>query len=104
VTPPVVVLTSSPAPAPIVPVTVLNNSRVKGLADRAAARFRAGGWPVPATGNYRRTLAATTVYFPPGGRASAQRFARQFGIDRVVPRFAGLPGSGLTVVLTRDFA
>ena len=87
------------------PVTVLNNSRVKGLAERSAERFRAGHWPVPLTGNYRGgTIAVTTVYYPPGQQASAQRFATQFGIDRVAPRFAGLPGSGVTVVLTRDFA
>lgn len=93
-----------PAQAPIAPVGVLNNSRIKGLADRGAATFRAGGWPVPLTGNYSGgTIAQTTVYFGPGQQASAQRFAKQFAIPRVLPRFAGLPGSGLTVVLTRDF-
>jgi hypothetical protein len=104
-TTPVVVPSAPPAAAPIVPVTVLNNSRVSRLADRWAARFRAGGWPVPVTGNYRGgTIRATTVYYPPGLQASAQRFATQFGVDRVLPRFAGLPGDGVTVVLTRDFA
>ena len=99
--------TTAPPPvaqAPIVPVTVLNNSRVHGLADRSAARFRAGGWPVRGTGNYRGTLRQTTVYFPPGGQASAERFAAQFGIARVLPRFTTLPGSGVTVVVTRDYA
>ena len=101
VVPPVV---TPRAVAPVVPVTVLNNSRIKGLADRAASRFRAGGWPVPATGNYRGgRIVTTTVYYPAGGQGSAQRFAAQFGIGRVLPRFAGLPGSGLTVVLTRDY-
>ncbi len=95
---------TAPGQAPVVPVTVLNNSRIRGLADRAAARFRAGGWPVPKVGNYSRgRIPATTVYFAPGQQASAARFARQFGIGRVVPRFAGLPGSGTTVVLTRDY-
>jgi len=96
---------ASVAPAPIVPVTVLNNSRVSGLADRSAERFRAGGWPVRATGNYRGgVVAETTVYYGPGQLASAQRFARQFDIPRVRPRFSGLPSTGLTVVLTRDYA
>lgn len=95
---------AEPPQAPIVPVSVLNNSRIKGLADRAATRFRAGGWPVPVTGNYRGgIIATTTVYFAPGQQASAQRFARQFGIPRVAPRFAGLPTRGMTVVLTRDY-
>lgn len=89
--------------APVVPLTVLNNSKVSHLALQAAARFRAGGWPVPATGNYRGKLETTTIYYPAGQRASAERFAKQFGV-RVLPRFAGLPGTGMTVVVTRDFA
>jgi hypothetical protein len=113
VTPPVqsaappVAAPAPPAPAgpPRLPLTVLNNSRTTGLADRAAATFRAGGWPVQVTGNFRGRIRATTVYYEPGQEASARAFARRFaGIERVLPRFDGLPGSGLTVVLTRDFA
>ena len=92
------------APAAIVPVSVLNNSKIKGLARTAAAKFQAGGWPVPVQGNYRGgTIAQTTVYYAPGQVASAQRFAQQFGIGRVAPRFAGLPTQGMTVIVTRDF-
>jgi hypothetical protein len=93
------------APSVVVPVLVLNNSRTTGLADEAAARFEAAGWPVRDTGNFRGRIRATTIYYPPGQRAAAEEFARRFdGIERVLPRFEGLPGSGLTVVLTRDFA
>ena len=102
--------TAEPAPtaapaavAPIVPLTVLNNSRITGLAERSAAKFRAGGWPVPTTGNYRGQIDTTTIYYPAGQQASAERFGKQFGV-RVLPRFATLPGSGMTVVVTRDFA
>ncbi len=91
-----------PAVAPKLPVTVLNNSRLTGLARRAAARYRAGGWPVAVIGNFTGRLRATTVYFAPGQQGSASRFAKQFGVTRVLPRFPGLPGYGLTVVLTRD--
>jgi hypothetical protein len=92
------------AVAPVVPVSVLNNSKIKGLASRAVTRFKAGGWPVPVQGNYRGgTIATTTVYYAPGQQASAQRFAKQFGIARVAPRFPGLPTTGMTVVLTRDY-
>jgi hypothetical protein len=95
---------ATPAQAPVVPVTVLNNSRIQHLAQRAAARFQAGGWPVQHTGNYSGgIISATTVYYAPGQLVSAQRFAKQFGIGRVLPRFEGLPGSGVTVVLTRDY-
>jgi hypothetical protein len=103
-TPVVRATTAPPVAAPIRPVLVLNNSRIKGLADRSAAKFRAGGWPVSGTGNYRGgVIAQTTIYYAPGQLASAQRFAKQFAIPRVLPRFSGLPGSGLTVVLTRDY-
>ena len=102
--PAVITTTAPPAQAPVVPVRVLNNSKIKGLADRAATRFRSGGWPVPQTGNYRGgTIAVTTVYYPPGQEASARRFARQFGIPRVAPRFAGIPVPGMTVIVTRDY-
>ena len=106
VTPAVVApTTTTAAPARVVPVSVLNNSKIKGLAERAAARFEAGGWPVPTKGNYRGgTIATTTVYFGPGQQGSAERFAKQFGIGRVAPRFPGLPTSGMTVIVTRDFA
>jgi hypothetical protein len=82
---------------------VLNNSRVKGLAATWARKLNAGGWPTPTVGNYSGgVIAQTTVYYAPGQQASAQRLARQFGFGRVLPRFAGLPGQGLTLVLTRD--
>ena len=93
------------SPSVVVPVTVLNNSRITGLADRSAAQFEAGGWPVAGTGNYRGRIRATTVYYPAGIEAAAREFAGRFaGVERVLPRPANLPGSGLTVVLTRDFS
>jgi hypothetical protein len=95
---------AAPLASPIVPVTVLNNSKIKGMADRSSRRFAAGGWPIAATGNYRGgTVAQTTVYYAPGQLGSARRFAKQFDIGRVLPRFSGLPGKGMTVVLTRDY-
>ncbi|MEX2292067.1 MAG: LytR C-terminal domain-containing protein [Mycobacteriales bacterium] len=93
------------APSVVVPVTVLNNSRRDGLAERGAARFRAGGWPVAATGNFRGRIPVTTVYYEPGQQASARAFAERFdGIARVRPRFATLPARGLVVVLTREYS
>lgn len=85
-------------------MTVLNNSRRSGLAADAAARFAAGGWPVRETGSVGGRIRATTVYYDPGQEASARAFAATFrGIERVLPRLEGLPGQGLTVVVTRDF-
>jgi hypothetical protein len=87
------------------PVTVLNNSRHYHLAAQVAARLSARGWPIRKTGNFTGRIVATTVYYAPGQRASAQRLAREFAqIRRVEPRFRGLPGTGLTLVVTRDWS
>jgi hypothetical protein len=95
----------APRPSLIVPVTVLNNSNNTGLAERAAARFDRGGWPIALTGNFRGRIPVTTVYYDPGLEASARAFAADFrGIARVRPRFATLPARGVVVVLTREFS
>lgn len=92
-------------PSLIVPVTVLNNSNNTGLAERAAARFDRGGWPIALTGNFRGQIPVTTVYYDPGLEASARAFAADFrGIARVRPRFPTLPVRGVVVVLTREFS
>lgn len=94
----------APPPSLVVPITVLNNSTETGLAERAAARFDRGGWPVALTGNFRGQIPVTTVYYDPGLEASARAFAADFrGIARVRPRFATLPARGVVVVLTREF-
>ncbi|MBW3639838.1 MAG: LytR C-terminal domain-containing protein [Actinobacteria bacterium] len=94
-----------PPPSLVVPVTVLNNSKQTGLAERAAARFDRGGWPVALTGNFRGQIPVTTVYYDPGLEASARAFAADFrGITRVRPRFSTLPARGVVVVLTREFS
>lgn len=86
------------------PVTVLNNSRYAGLAAKAAAQLRAGGWPVAAVGNFTGRIAEPTVYYAPGEEAAAKALAAQFPrIARVHPRFPGLPGTGLTLVVTRQW-
>jgi hypothetical protein len=97
-------VTEVPGLAPMLPLTVLNNSRRHKLAERAAARFRAAGWPIKETGNFTGRVTETTVYYEPGQRASAERLHRMFpDVTRVRPRFDGLPGTGLTVVLTRSY-
>ena len=100
--------TTPPPPADAAParpaLTVLNNSTRAGLADRAATEFRTGGWPVRRVGNFTGRIGSTTVYFPPGQRVAAERLAGAYDLPRVLPRFDGLPGSGLTVVITRDFS
>lgn len=87
------------------PVTVLNNSRRQHLAAHVAGELAAKGWPIRKTGNFTGRIIATTVYYAPGQRAAAERLARAFSqIRRVEPRFRGLPGTGLTLVVTRDWS
>jgi hypothetical protein len=84
---------------------VLNNSRRQGLASDVAAQLRAKGWPVAKVGNYRGRVAETTVYYLPGQLPQAHELVREFPqIHRILPRFRGLPGSGLTLVVTRDWS
>ena len=95
--------TAEPAVAKI-PVTVLNNSRRTGLAHRAAAQVSEGGWPIRQIGNFTGRIRVSTAYYAPGQSAEAHKLARQFpAIQRVLPRFEGLPGSGLTLVVTREW-
>jgi hypothetical protein len=85
-------------------VTVLNNSRRTGLAHRAAAQVSSGGWPIRQIGNFTGRIRVSTAYYAPGQADEAHALARQFpAIQRVLPRFDGLPGSGLTLVVTREW-
>ncbi|MFL6139833.1 MAG: LytR C-terminal domain-containing protein [Frankiaceae bacterium] len=103
--PPTTAPTGQPvAPPARLPLLVLNDSRVTGLAARAAADFRAAGWPIAGTGNYAGRIVETTAYYEPGQERAARALAARFAsITRVLPRFAGLPGHGLTVVVTRYY-
>lgn len=87
-----------------IPVTVLNNSRRTGLAHRAAAQVSSGGWPIRQVGNFRGRIPVSTAYYARGQAREARALAHQFrAIQRVLPRFDGLPGSGLTLVVTREW-
>lgn len=108
--------TSAPAPpvseppatqSPVgtkVAVSVLNNSRRAGLAHDVANEVAAKGWPIGTVGNFTGRVAETTVYYDSGQLESARALASDFPqIKRIAARFAGLPGSGLTLVVTRDW-
>ena len=103
--------TAAPPPtsAARAPLTVLNNSTINGLADRAAGEVQNRGWQVAQVGNFAGRLPATTVYYTPGdaaGQAAANELAREFPqIDQVLPRYAGLPPTpaGIVLVVTKDW-
>ena len=87
-----------------VEVVVLNQTDRAGLAARVAQVLRDKGWTVPATGNFRGVVPATTVYYPPGAEDEALAAARGLPTEpRVRPRFGNLSTSRLTVVVTDSY-
>jgi hypothetical protein len=103
--------TAAPPPAAPAraPLTVLNNSTIRGLADQAATQVQDRGWQVAQVGNFAGRLTTTTVYYTPGdaaGEAAARELAREFPqVAQVLPRYAGLPPTpaGIVLVITKDW-
>lgn len=87
-----------------VPVVVLNQTPIRGAAATFREVLRAGGWQVPAIGDFRGNVPATTVYYPPGLEAAARALMAQFApVGRIRPAFAGISTTRLTVILGKDF-
>lgn len=85
-------------------VVVLNQTSRGGLAGVVAAELRSAGWQVPAVGNFRGIVPATTVYYPDGAEADAMAVAKDLPTEpRVRPRFGNLSTSRLTVVVTDSY-
>ena len=85
-------------------VVVLNQTRRGGLAASVAELLRGKGWEVPATGNFRGEVPATTVYYPDGAEAQARLAAAGLPTEpRIRPRFGNLSPSRLTVVVTDSY-
>ncbi len=98
---------SADAAAKAVPLVVLNNTTVAGLAKTAATRFEDGGWTVSSSGNLSNNIISTCAYYDPsvtGAKAAAKALQAQFPtIKRVAPKFDGLPSGPVVVVLTPDY-
>lgn len=95
---------SAPAVDRAVPVQVLNNSLVAGLAGRTADQLTAGGWTNVRADNYAaETIAETTVYYGngPGEKEAAQAIAAELGAA-VAPKTGGVGNgaAGVVVILT----
>ncbi|MGK8511517.1 LytR C-terminal domain-containing protein [Nocardia asiatica] len=87
-----------------VPVRVLNNSMVAGLAAKTADQLSASGWTIAETGNYPgANIAKTTVFYgnSPGEKEAAQAIADELGAA-VAPKSSGIgdSGPGVTVIVT----
>jgi hypothetical protein len=99
---------SSPNAFGKLPLVVLNNSTIQGLAEQARASFTAGGWQVTRVGNLQNDIISTCAYYDPsapGAQQAAQALMQQFPtIRRTAPKFAELPPGPIVVVLTSDYA
>ncbi|MBF6193319.1 LytR C-terminal domain-containing protein [Nocardia implantans] len=87
-----------------VPVRVLNNSMVPGLAAKTAGQLEASGWTIAETGNYPgASIAKTTVYYgdSSGDKEAAQAIADQLGAS-VAPKSSAIGDTapGVTVIVT----
>jgi hypothetical protein len=92
-------------PRVLVPVAVLNQTAVPGLAVRSAAVLEADGWEVVTVGDASLGAPATTLYVPVGLDAAAESFVAAFpAVVRSRPAFAGLPPGQLTLVLAEPDA
>lgn len=98
----------SRAEAQRVPLVVLNNTTVTGLASRAAHRFESAGWRVTSVGNLVNDILSTCAYYDPSvpnAKAAAEVLKHEFPtIKRVRPKFPQLPPGPIVVVLTPDYA
>jgi hypothetical protein len=90
-----------------VPLVVLNNTTIHGLAVEAAQRFESGGWTVSRWGNLSNVIISTCAYYDesdPTARPAAEALKAQYpAIKRVEPKFAELPAGPVVVVLTPDY-
>jgi hypothetical protein len=96
------------AQAQQVPLVVLNNTTISGLATQAAHRFQDAGWQVTSVGNLVNNIISTCAYYDPSvanAKAAAKVLKHEFpAIKRVRPKFPQLPPGPVVVVLTPDYA
>lgn len=93
------------------PVTVLNSTRITGLAAAIGDQFVAGGWQVNTLGAYGAAdVAATTVYFTEGDvvqQEAANQLIAQFpDVSGPAPRFFEIPDTpdpGIVVIATGNW-
>ena len=106
-TPTVEKTTPAPEPTKIKPpvirnavVNVFNNTRTTGLARSVAGKVQAAGWQLGSIGNWRGSIPATTIYYPPGFAAQAQTLAQDLDFGRVRPAVAPMSTERLTLILS----
>jgi LytR cell envelope-related transcriptional attenuator len=90
------------------PVIVLDNTGRPSLARSASTLFERAGWSVTETSTFDGDILSTAAYYDPmtaGAQAAAEALQVQFpAIQRVRPKFDGLPQGPIVVVLTYDYS
>jgi len=90
------------------PLIVLDNTGRPDLARGASELFEHAGWAVTETGAFDGEILSTAAYYDPqatGAQAAAEALQAQFpAIQRVRPKFDGLPPGPVVVVLTYDYS
>ncbi|CAO5189909.1 LytR/CpsA/Psr regulator C-terminal domain-containing protein [Frankia sp. AiPs1] len=97
-----------PGAAVTTPITVLNKSTIKGLAESTAKQLTEAGFQVSRTGNFQSTynVPVPTVFYADDQEAAAQKLKDAIpGIQKIVPRSQTriVVDDPLILVITRDF-
>lgn len=85
-------------------VEVYNNSNIAGLASSTAQKATDAGWQVVGSDNWRGTIPASTVYYPPRLERAAKQMGKDLGIERLMPAVEPMRFDRLTVILTPDYS
>ena len=97
--PPATTVTTATTPARP-KVDVYNETAPRGTANIVAKGLRTVGWKIGRISDFRGTVSATTVYYPPGLKTQARDLARDVGGNpRVLPGFRTLSSTRLSIVL-----
>ncbi len=98
--------TPSPTPSPTpevsrqdIGVSVLNATRVQGLAAQVGGRVTQSGWTLLGVGNWRAGAAQTAVHYPAGREEEAELLAEDLGIGATAPAVQGMAGDRLPVLV-----
>jgi LytR cell envelope-related transcriptional attenuator len=95
---------SSPTGVKAIPLIVLNDTSIAGLAKTATDKLRSDGWTVTRYDNYSNNIISTCAYYDPsvpGAKAAAEALQAQYSwIQRTKERFPELPSGPVVVVLT----
>jgi hypothetical protein len=83
-----------------VPVAVLNNTTIQGLAATYSAKVRSAGWANVTIGNWRGSISGNTVYFPPQLEQQAKVLGDDLDIGRIMPSIAPMRTDRLTIILS----